>query len=100
MIKFSAPEELVVRSIRPKVTEKVTEKVTDKVIEKVIENLDEKSLKILKLLVEDPGYTAVILSEKLSLSRKTISERIKKLRENKIIERVGSDRKGYWKINL
>lgn len=92
MIKFIAPEELVVRSVRPKVTEKV--------IEKVIENLDDKSLKILKLLVEDPGYTAVILSEKLSLSRKTISERIKKLRENKIIERVGSDRKGYWKINL
>ena len=92
MIKFSAPEELVVRSIRPKVTEEVTDKV--------IENLDDKSLKILKLLAEDPGYTAVILSEKLSLSRKTISERIKKLRENKIIERVGSDRKGYWKINL
>lgn len=92
MIKFSAPEELVVRYIRPKVTEKVTDKV--------IENLDDKSLKILKLLMDDPGYTAVILSEKLSLSRKTISERIKKLRENKIIERVGSDRKGYWKINL
>lgn len=92
MIKFSAPEELVVRYIRPKVTEKVTDKV--------IENLDDKSLKILKLLIDDPGYTAVILSEKLSLSRKTISERIKKLRENKIIERVGSDRKGYWKINL
>lgn len=92
MIKFSASEELVVRYIRPKVTEKVTDKV--------IENLDDKSLKILKLLMEDPGYTAVILSEKLSLSRKTISERIKKLRENKIIERVGSDRKGYWKIKL
>lgn len=92
MIKFSASEELVVRYIRPKVTEKVTDKV--------IENLDDKSLKILKLLMDDPGYTAVILSEKLSLSRKTISERIKKLRENKIIERVGSDRKGYWKINL
>lgn len=92
MIKFSASEELVVRYIRPKVTEKVTDKV--------IENMDDKSLKILKLLMEDPGYTAVILSEKLSLSRKTISERIKKLRENKIIERVGSDRKGYWKIKL
>lgn len=91
MIKFSASEELVVRYIRPKVTEKVTDKV---------ENMDDKSLKILKLLMEDPGYTAVILSEKLSLSRKTISERIKKLRENKIIERVGSDRKGYWKIKL
>lgn len=55
MIKFSAPEELAVRYIRPKVTEKVTDKV--------IENLDDKSLKILKLLTEDPGYTAVILSE-------------------------------------
>lgn len=90
MIKFSAPEELVVRSIRPKVTEKV--------IEKVIENLDDKSLKILKLLVEDPGYKYVELAEKLSLSQKTIYLRLKKMQEDGLIERVGSARNGYWKV--
>ena len=90
MIKFSAPEELVVRSIRPKVTEKV--------IEKVIENLDDKSLKILKLLVEDPGYKYVELAEKLSLSQKTIYLRLKRMQEDGLIERVGSARNGYWKV--
>lgn len=87
MIQFTAAKDRIVHSV----TTKVTDKVTD--------NLDDKSLQILKLLEEDPGYTAVILAEKLSLSRKTISERIKKLRNSNIIERVGSDRKGYWKIN-
>ena len=62
------------------------------------DNLDEKSLRVLNLLIEDPGYTAVTISDRLSLSRKTISSCIKKLKDRGFIERVGSDRKGYWKI--
>lgn len=92
MIQFTAGSDRIVHT--------GTKQVTDKVTDKVIENLDDKSLKILQLLLEDPGYTTVILSKKISVSRKTISERIKMLRNNKIIERVGSDRKGYWKINI
>jgi ATP-dependent DNA helicase RecG len=38
------------------------------------------------------------MAEKLGVSRKTIATRLKKLKEKDIIERVGSDRKGYWKI--
>lgn len=90
MIKFTAPEDRIVSSVTRRVTDKVTDKVTD--------NLDEKSMKVLRLLIEDPGYTATTLSDKLSLSRKTISLCIKKLRDGGLIERVGSDRKGYWKI--
>ena len=88
MIQFNATSDRIVRSSARQVTDTV------------IENLDEKSLKIIKLLLEDPGYTVVVLSKKLSVSRKTILERIKKLRDNKLIERVGSARKGYWKINM
>lgn len=90
MIKFTAPADRIVSSVTRRVTDKVTDKVTD--------NLDEKSMKVLRLLIEDPGYTATTLSDKLSLSRKTISLCIKKLRDGRLIERVGSDRKGYWKI--
>lgn len=90
MIKFTAPADRIVSSVTRRVTDKVTDKVTD--------NLDEKSMKVLRLLIEDPGYTATTLSDKLSLSRKTISLCIKKLRDGGLIERVGSDRKGYWKI--
>ena len=34
MIKFTAPEERVIRSVTNKVTEKVTDKVTDRVTDK------------------------------------------------------------------
>ena len=90
MIKFTAPEDRVIRSVTGRVTEKVTDKVTD--------TLDETSLKILNLLAVDPAYTTTFLAENLSLSRKTVSLRLKMLKENGLIERIGSDRKGYWKL--
>ena len=90
MIEFSAPEDWIIRSVTSRVTEKVTEKVTD--------NLDEKSLQILSLLSEDPAYTSSVISEKLGISRKTVSQRLKEMKERGIVERVGSDRKGYWNI--
>lgn len=68
------------------VTEKVTEKVTD------IE------AKILELVSDDPAITTSKLADILSVTRKTISTHMKSLREKNIIERIGSDRKGYWSI--
>ena len=93
-IQFCAPGELVVHSA----TLRVTEKTNDRVIKKVIENLDKKSLKILKLLVEDPGYTYLKLAKETSLSQKTIYMRLKRMQEEGLIERVGSARNGYWKV--
>ena len=43
-------------------------------------------------------YTTTFLAENLSLSRKTVSLRLKMLKEAGFIERIGSDRKGYWKL--
>lgn len=57
-----------------------------------------KEKEVLLLLCEDPSYTMLKLVEKLNISRKTVAVRLKKLREKGIIERVGSDRKGYWNI--
>lgn len=68
-------------------TGRVTDKVTDK----------ERAL--LRLLDKDPGYTSAQLVDKLAVSRKTLALIIKSLKEKGIIERIGSDRKGYWKIN-
>ena len=68
---------------------KVTEKVTD-VTEK----------RILELLKDNAKYKTVELAEMLDISRKTVSVKLKNLRKKGIIERVGSDRKGYWNIYL
>ena len=81
MVKFTASEDRIVHG-----TERVTDKVTD----------GERA--ILQLLEIDPGYTYTAMSVILKLSRKTVSERIKKLKEKEMIERVGSDTKGYWRI--
>ena len=67
-------------------TEKVTEKVT------------EKEQELLGLLLEDPGYTMPQLADKLKISRKTVATRLKSLKEKGVVKRIGSDRKGYWKI--
>ena len=85
MIKFTAPENYVA---------KVTEKVTDRVTEKVTD----REQQVLNLLYEDPGFTATLMAERMGVSRKTIGEYLKSLRNKGIIERVGSDRKGYWRI--
>lgn len=90
MIKFTAPEERIVRTSYGKVTEKVTDRVTEKVTE--------GEQQIISLLLEDPAYTYTVLSEKLNISRKTVSIRLKSLKEKGAIKRIGSDTKGYWKI--
>jgi len=39
------------------------------------------------------------LSELLSVSDKTIKRDLEKLKNEQKIERIGSNRKGYWQIN-
>ena len=54
--------------------------------------------KILGMLKKEPDITQLALSETLFVSRITIVREIKKLQENEIIRRVGSDKSGYWEI--
>ena len=77
---------------KKKVTE-VTEKVTE-----VTEKVTDIEAKILELISDDPAITTSKLADMLSVTRKTISTHIKIMKKNNVIERIGSDRKGYWKI--
>ena len=53
---------------------------------------------ILNILEKTPDITQKELSENTNISLRTVKRIIQQLKEKKIIERVGSDRKGYWKI--
>ena len=77
--------------------EKVTEKVTD-VTDRVTEKVTDIEAKILELISNDPAITTSKIAAMLSVTRKTISIHMKNLKKNNVIERIGSDRKGYWKI--
>ena len=90
MIKFTAPEDRIIRS-----TGNLSEKLSDKLSDK----LPDKEQRALELLMEDPGLTSVQIAEKLNVSRVSVTKYLKALKEKGIISRIGSDRKGYWKIN-
>ena len=89
MIKFTGPEDRIIR---------VSNGVTDKVPDGVSDKVTDREKQLLMLLTEDPGYTKQVLAEKMSVSRKTIGEYLKSLKDKGIIERIGSARNGYWKI--
>lgn len=50
------------------------------------------------LLAKNPYYTRQELAEATSKSLRTIQRTLDSLREKDMIERIGSDRSGYWKI--
>ena len=58
----------------------------------------EKEQKILEIIFENPAVSSVEIGKKLGVSRTTVAAYIKRLKERGAIERIGSDRKGYWKI--
>ncbi|MGM9581006.1 MAG: ATP-binding protein [Anaerovibrio sp.] len=87
MVKFTAPDSWVSQGFT-RVTDGVTDGVTD------------AELRILHVLQREPGYSYVKLAEILNVSKKTVAERIKSLKNKGIIQRIGNNKNGYWKINL
>lgn len=95
--KLPEPEFEILRgtfkvTFRKEIQEIVENNYTEK------ENCTEKELKLLELLKNKPNITQLELSNDLNISRRTVSTILAGLKEKKKIERVGSDRKGYWKI--
>ncbi len=69
----------------------IDNRVNDKVNDKVND--------LLAILTNHPEYTVTQLADVSGVSRKTIAARLKELKGKGYIERMGSSRKGYWKIN-
>jgi ATP-dependent DNA helicase RecG len=75
-----------------------TAKVTDGVTVKVTVKVTDKEKEVIALLLENANYTMSQMAEIMKVSRKTVAAYIKNLKKKGIVERVGSDRYGYWKI--
>lgn len=58
------------------------------------------SVKILELIKQTPQITLEEIANVLGISKRAVEKQVKKLREANIIERIGSDRSGWWKIKL
>lgn len=60
----------------------------------------ESSEKILKLIYEKPTTSAAEMADKIGISDRAVEKHLANLKEKKIIDRAGSARGGYWKLNL
>lgn len=85
--------ELKKRNLRADVGE-----VSEKTLKSVGE-VSQRGKLILELIAENSSISAKQLAERLSTTDRTIEREIKKMKESKIIERIGGDRGGFWKLN-
>jgi predicted HTH transcriptional regulator len=53
---------------------------------------------MLRLLQQNNQLTAVELSSRLGLSLSTVKRKVKALKSSGKLERLGSDKKGYWRV--
>lgn len=61
-------------------------------------NLNDTEIKILELIRKNNNITAINIAENIDMTEKTAKRNLKSLKEKGYIERVGSDKTGYWKI--
>jgi len=64
----------------------------EKTVEKTVE-------KILDIIVNNPQITQAELVEMTGLTRRGVEWNLSKLKSKGLIERIGADKGGYWKVN-
>ena len=79
----------------------VTIPINKNLLEKNInnnDNLNETEKKVLNEIRENPNSTKAIIAYNIHTSESNVEKIIRKLRNNNYIERIGSNKTGYWKI--
>ena len=75
-----------------------TKNVTTNVTINVTIKLTETEKKILQIITNNPNVTQKEIAEELNVTTMTVKRNIKKLKEKGIIDRVGANKNGYWKV--
>ena len=83
--------EIILATLEDLKKENVTKDVTKNVPLKRLDN-------IVKLMKKDINITIMELADRLGVTDKTIKRDIQKLKDKNIIERVGANKGGFWKV--
>lgn len=65
---------------------------------KWLENESENVEKVIQIIKEKPDVTIKEIATRLGKSNRWAEEQIRKMKEQKIIRRVGPDKGGYWEL--
>ena len=69
-----------------------------RVVEKGVEKLSPNQRKIFETITKDPSVSAQTLSEIVGISHRKIQTNIAKLKDRGLLQRVGPNKGGHWKI--
>jgi ATP-dependent DNA helicase RecG len=75
-----------------------TKKFTEKDTEKDTEKVTEKQKIIIDNIINNPNITTEELALILGINLRNTKNNIAKLKSRGILERIGADKGGYWKI--
>jgi len=59
----------------------------------------DNDMRVLLLLNSNPTFSSQKIADRLEITKRAVEKIIKRLRENSILERIGSNKSGYWKVN-
>jgi ATP-dependent DNA helicase RecG len=62
------------------------------------DSVSEVEIQILKLIVKNPNLSYESIAVDLEKSRATIRRHIRQLKSRKLLQSIGSDKKGYWEV--
>ena len=98
-ISFERPD-LQKMSVEQRMKEykKVGEKVGERVGEKVGEKVTENQNRIISLISGDEKISIVEIARQIDMAEKNVENNLRKLKEKGLLNRVGPDKGGYWKI--
>lgn len=67
-------------------------------LKSALQNAPESTFKIIDQILKKPNATYAEIAAATNYSRRWVAQSIKRLQELGVIERVGADKKGYWRI--
>lgn len=67
-------------------------------VEKMWRKCEENVEKVIQIIKEKPDVTIKEIATRLGKSNRWAEEQIRKMKEQKIIRRVGPDKGGYWEL--
>ncbi len=70
----------------------------DTVNDTVNQHCDTVNDTLLSLIISNPHITAIEIAQKMNFSIATAKRRLKKLKDDGTIERIGSDKTGFWQV--
>jgi ATP-dependent DNA helicase RecG len=76
------------------------EEIRRKVRRKFGEKFGESSEKIIELIFENQYISASEMAKIIGITERAVEKQLAKLKEKNIIDRIGPDKGGYWKINI